>query len=105
MRSGREDRRRRVTAAIPGDDQAAIARPTNLSAYSVVPNQFNLNLRAGLQLEDGKYDVSLYANNATDQRNIYSRGLLSIPTTSIYFAESQSLAPPATYGITLKAKF
>lgn len=78
---------------------------TNLSAYSIVPNQFNLNLRAGLQLADGKYDISLYANNATDQRNIYSRGLLSIPTTSIYFAESQSLAPPATYGITVKAKF
>jgi iron complex outermembrane receptor protein len=78
---------------------------TNLSAYSIVPNQFNLNLRAGLQLDDGKYDLSLYANNATDQKNIYSRGLLSIPTTSIYFAESQSLAPPATYGITVRAKF
>jgi iron complex outermembrane recepter protein len=78
---------------------------TNISAYSVVPNQFNLNLRAGVQLGDGKYDISLYANNATDQRNIYSRGLLSIPTTSIYFAESQSLAPPATYGITVRAKF
>jgi iron complex outermembrane receptor protein len=78
---------------------------TNLSAYSVVPNQFNLNLRAGLRLNDGKYDISLFANNATNQKNIYSRGLLSIPTTSIYFGESQSLAPPATYGITLKAKF
>jgi iron complex outermembrane receptor protein len=78
---------------------------TNLSAYSIVPNQFNLNLRAGLQLDDGKYDISLFANNATNQRNIYSRGLLSIPATSIYFAESQSLAPPATYGITVRAKF
>ena len=78
---------------------------TNLSAYSIVPSQFNLNLRAGLQLDDGKYDVSLYANNATDQRNIYSRGVLSIPTTSIYLAESQSLAPPVTYGITVRAKF
>lgn len=78
---------------------------TYLSAYSVVPNQFNLNLRVGLQLYDGKYDVSLFANNATNQRNIYARGLLSIPTTSIYFGELQSLAPPATYGITLKARF
>jgi iron complex outermembrane receptor protein len=78
---------------------------TNLSAYSVIPGQFTLNLRAGVRLENGKYDVSLYANNATNQKNIYSRGLLAVPTTSIYFAEYQSLAPPAMYGITLKAKY
>jgi iron complex outermembrane receptor protein len=78
---------------------------TNLSAYSVVPDQFTLNLRAGVRLEDGRYDVSLYANNATNERNIYSRNLVAVPTTSIYFAEAQSLAPPATYGVTLKAKF
>jgi iron complex outermembrane receptor protein len=78
---------------------------TNLSAYSVVPNQFTLNLRAGVQLQDWKYDISLYANNATNQRNIYSRGLLAIPTTSIYFAQSQSLAPPAMYGVTIRGRF
>jgi iron complex outermembrane recepter protein len=77
---------------------------TNLSIYSVVPGQYTLNLRAGLQLDDGRYDISLYANNATDQQNIYSRGLLAIPTTSIYFAESQSLAPPVMYGITFRVK-
>lgn len=78
---------------------------TNLSAYSVVPDQFTLNLRAGIRLQDGRYDVSIFANNATNQRNIYSRGLLALPTTSIYFAESQSLAPPAMYGITVRGKF
>jgi iron complex outermembrane recepter protein len=77
---------------------------TNLSAYSVVPDQYTLNLRAGIRLDDGKYDISFYANNATNQRNIYSRGLLAVPATSIYFAESQSLAPPAMYGITVRAK-
>lgn len=78
---------------------------TNLSIYSIVPGQFTLNLRAGVQLDDGKYDISLYANNATDQQNVYTRALLAVPTTSIYFAESQSLAPPAMYGITVRAKF
>ena len=77
----------------------------NLSAYSVVPDQFTLNLRAGVRFDDGKYDVSLYANNATDQRNIYSKALLGVPTTSIYFAEYQSLAPPAMYGVTMRAQF
>ena len=78
---------------------------TNLSAYSVVPDQFTLNLRAGIRLEDGRYDVSLYANNATNQRNIYSKALLAVPATSIYSAEYQSLAPPAMHGVTLKAKY
>ncbi len=78
---------------------------TNLSAYSIVPQQFTLNLRAGVQLQDGRYDISFFATNATDEKNIYSKGLLAIPTTSIYFAESQSLAPPAMYGVTVKARF
>jgi len=78
---------------------------TNLSAYSVVPAQYTLNLRAGVRLQDGRYDISLYANNATNQRNILSTALLAIPTTSIYYAKSESLAPPAMYGVTLRAKF
>lgn len=78
---------------------------TNLSSYSVVPGQFTLNLRAGVQLNDGKYDVSLYANNATNQKNILAKALLSVPTTSIYYGVYQSLAPPAMYGVTLRAKF
>jgi iron complex outermembrane receptor protein len=78
---------------------------TNLSAYSVVPGQYTLNLRVGVRLDGGKYDVSLFANNATDQRNILSRALLAVPTTSIYIGTYQSLAPPAMYGVTLRAKF
>jgi iron complex outermembrane receptor protein len=78
---------------------------TNLSVYSIVPEQYTLNLRAGVRLDDGRYDVSFYANNATNQHNIYSRALLAFPTTSIYFAESQSLAPPAMYGVTVRGRF
>jgi iron complex outermembrane receptor protein len=78
---------------------------TNLSAYSVIPGQFTLNLRAGVRLDDGRYDVSVYANNATNQQNVYTKGLLAVPTTSIYFGTYQSLAPPAMYGVTLRAKF
>ena len=78
---------------------------TNLSAYSVIPSQFTLNLRAGVRLDDGKYDVSIYANNATNEQNVYTRALLAVPTTSIYYGTYQSLAPPAMYGVTLRAKF
>ncbi len=58
-----------------------------------------------MRLDDGKYDVSVYANNATNEQNVYTRALLAVPTTSIYYGTYQSLAPPAMYGVTLRAKF
>ena len=78
------------------------------SAYSQVPAQFLLNLRAGVRLEDGKYDVSLYANNATNERNIASQGLLAAPSgagVTAYLGRTVSYNPPAMYGVTLRAKF
>jgi len=77
---------------------------TDDSQYSRVPAQFNLNLRAGVLLEDGKYDVSLYANNATNERNYLSQNVLVVPTASGAGTVAQ-LAPPAMYGVTLRAKF
>ena len=78
------------------------------SIYTQVPGQFLLNLRAGVRLEDGRYDVSLYANNATNQRNIASQGLLAAPAgagVTAYLGQTVSYSPPALYGVTLRAKF
>jgi len=78
------------------------------SIYTQVPGQFTLNLRAGVRLEDGKYDVSLYANNATDEKNIASQGLLAAPSgagVTAYLGRTVSYNPPARYGVTLRAKF
>lgn len=78
------------------------------SVYTQVPAQFNLNLRAGVQLEDGKYDVSVYANNATDEKNIASQALLAAPSgagVTAYLGQTVSYNPPARYGITLRVKF
>lgn len=78
------------------------------SIYTQVPGQYNLNLRAGVQLEDGKYDVSLYANNATNQKNIASQALLTAPSglgVTAYLGQTVTYNPPAFYGITLRAKF
>lgn len=77
---------------------------TDLSQYSRIPAQFTLNLRAGVLLEDGKYDVSFYANNATNERNYLSQNVLVVPTASGAGTVAQ-LAPPAMYGVTLRAKF
>lgn len=76
--------------------------------YTQVPAQSNVNVRAGIRLEDGKYDISLYANNALDKKNITSQGLLAAPAgtgVTAYLGRTVTFAPPAMYGISLKAKF
>ncbi len=78
------------------------------SIYTQVPGQSNLNLRAGVRLEDGTYDVSLYANNALDAKNIAAQGLLTAPAgagVTAYLGRTVSYNPPARYGVTLRAKF
>jgi iron complex outermembrane receptor protein len=78
------------------------------SIYTHVPGQSNLNVRAGVRLEDGKYEVSLYANNALDAKNIASQNILAAPSgagVTAYIGRTISYNPPAMYGVTLKAKF
>ncbi|MFW2853284.1 TonB-dependent receptor [Sphingomonas sp. TX0543] len=77
------------------------------SIYTQVPNQFNLNLRAGLRLDDDKYDISLFANNATNERNIISQALLAAPSgagVTAYLGRTINYNQPARYGITFRAK-
>lgn len=78
------------------------------SIYTQVPGQSNLNLRAGVRLDDGKYDISLYANNATNEKNIISQALLAAPSgagTTAYLGRTVNYNQPARYGLTLRAKF
>ncbi|QJU58783.1 TonB-dependent receptor [Sphingomonas sp. AP4-R1] len=78
------------------------------SIYTQVPSQFNLNLRAGVRLKDGQYDISFYANNATNERNIISQALLSAPSgagVTAYLGRTATYNQPARYGITLRAKY
>ena len=78
------------------------------SIYTQVPNQFNLNLRAGVRLEDGKYDISLYANNATNEKNVISQALLAAPSgagVTAYLGRTVNYNQPARYGVTLRAKY
>ncbi len=77
------------------------------SLYTQVPSQSNLNLRAGLRWEDGRYDVSLFANNATDERNIISQALLAAPSgagVTAYLGRTVTYNQPARYGVTLRTK-
>lgn len=105
------------TQVAPGTDFYAFAEYSYTSSFSTgvtqsiytqVPSQFNLNLRAGVRLDDGKYDISLYANNATDEKNIISQGLLAAPSgagVTAYLGRTVTYNQPARYGVTLRAKF
>jgi iron complex outermembrane receptor protein len=78
------------------------------SIYTQVPGQFNLNLRAGVRLKEGTYDISVYANNATNQKNIISQGLLSAPSgagVTAYLGRTVTYNQPARYGVTFRAKY
>lgn len=78
------------------------------SIYTQVPSQFNLNLRAGVRLNDGKYDISFYANNATNEKNIISQGLLAAPSgagVTAYLGRTVNYNQPSRYGLTLRAKY
>jgi iron complex outermembrane receptor protein len=78
------------------------------SIYTQVPNQFNLNLRAGVRLDGDKYDLSVYANNATNERNIISQALLAAPSgagVTAYLGRTVNYNQPARYGLTFRAKY
>lgn len=78
------------------------------SIYTQVPQQSNLNLRAGLRLGDGRYDVSLYANNATNERNVISQALLAAPSgagVTAYLGRTVNYNQPARYGLTVRARY
>jgi iron complex outermembrane receptor protein len=78
------------------------------SIYTQVPNQFNLNLRAGVRLDGDKYDLSVYANNATNERNIISQALLAAPSgagVTAYLGHTVNYNQPARYGLTFRAKY
>ncbi|WP_375421392.1 TonB-dependent receptor [uncultured Sphingomonas sp.] len=78
------------------------------SIYTQVPTQYNVNLRAGFRLDGDRYDLSLFANNATDERNIISQTLLAAPSgagVTAYLGRTVNYNQPARYGITLRAKY
>jgi iron complex outermembrane receptor protein len=78
---------------------------TDDSQYSRIPAFFTLNLRAGVLLADGRYDISIYANNATNEHHYLSQTVnAALPVVGTVGVTAQP-APPAMYGVTLRAQF
>ena len=71
---------------------------TEIPAYALV------NARVGAKFGEGRYDVSLWVNNAFDTTYFQNISTSSIPGAGT-FAISGQLGTPRTFGATLRAKF
>lgn len=71
---------------------------TRIPAYTLV------NARIGAKFQDGKYDLSFWADNLLDETYFQSVGTASIVGASAY-GISARLGTPRTYGATLRATF
>lgn len=87
------------TALLPGQDQRNALFDTTIPG---LPQTRNLQLRAGFRWEG--YDVSLFANNVTDQNPVLfkSRDIAYDPTDNLYFARG---VRPRTIGITATYRY
>ena len=74
------------------------------SRYGLLPAYGVTNFRVGATLADGKYDVSVWVNNAFDVRYFQNLATTSIVGTSS-FAFAGQLGTPRTVGGTIRAYF
>ena len=74
------------------------------SPYGLIPAFGVTNFRVGATFADGKYDVSVWANNAFDVRYFQNLSTTSIVGTSP-FAFAGQLGTPRTVGGTVRAYF
>ncbi len=69
-----------------------------------IPAYGLLNLRLGTRFGDGRYDVSLWANNVTNQTYYLNVSTASIVGAGVFGISGQP-GVPQTYGVTLRAQF
>jgi iron complex outermembrane receptor protein len=74
------------------------------SPYGLIPAYGVANFRAGASVAEGKYDVSIWVNNAFDARYFQNLSTTSIVGTSP-FAFAGQLGAPRTIGGTVRAYF
>ena len=72
------------------------------SRYSVTGGYGLLNLRVGLRSEDGRWDIAAWGKNVTDVHLATNAFNFNSLLPGIYVV---SVGDPATYGVTLRARF
>lgn len=83
-----------TTAAVPNSQNEAIVAATTR------PAQGFLGARASLSFDDDRYEVAVFGRNITNNRD-YSSNLLVAPVGYVSGIRTE----PATYGVTVSAKF
>ena len=71
---------------------------------TVIPAYSLVNFRVGAEVEDGRYDVSLWLTNALNEKYFLSMSTLSIPGAGTFAFAGQPGAP-RMFGATLRASF
>ena len=74
------------------------------SRYGLIPAYGVTTFRVGAAIDDGRYDLSIWANNAFDVRYFQNLSTTSIVGTSP-FAFAGQLGTPRTIGGTIRAQF
>jgi iron complex outermembrane receptor protein len=74
------------------------------SPYGWIDDYSLANARIGMRFDRGRYDVSLWVNNLTDQTYFQNLGLTSI-VGAAGFGFGGQLGTPRTWGATLRAQF
>nr|WP_281421925.1 TonB-dependent receptor [Stakelama flava] len=74
------------------------ATPAFVSGPYTLPSYATLDLRAGIETQDGKYRLELWGRNVTDEYYL---------TTYVHTGDDQSrlTGMPATYGLTFRTRF
>ena len=74
------------------------------SPYVYIHGYTLLNASAGASFDNGRYDLTLWINNAADKRYFQTLGTASIVGAAVYGISGQ-LGTPRTFGATLRATF
>lgn len=74
------------------------------SPYARIDDYTVVNARIGARFGEGRYDVSLWANNLFDKTYFNTLGSSAIVGAAVYGFSGQ-LGPPRTVGATLRAEF
>ncbi len=94
---------RELEAYVALDDtfRSSIYSSGTVSIYTRLPSLDVLDARLGLRAADGRWDACVWGKNVTDKNYFISQGAGIGSTGALYAA----LGDPATYGVTLRARY
>jgi iron complex outermembrane receptor protein len=94
----------RPFAAVQYTYRSSVFGSVDAAAYTRIDGYSVVNARVGARSADGRYEASLWVNNAFDEVYFNTLGAASIPGAGSYGVTGQ-LGAPQTWGVTLRAEY